>query len=56
MGSKREKVAASIIIIDFLNKKQKKPRTVWERKWIQKRQLHSAYSALSGFHKQGLFS
>jgi len=32
MVSKREKVAASIIIIGFLNKNQKKPRTVWERK------------------------
>lgn len=47
MVSKREKIAAAIIVIDFLSKKQKKPRSVWERKWIQRRKLHGAYNALS---------
>ena len=47
MISKCEKIAAAIIVIDFLSKKQKKPRSVWERKWIQRRKLHGAYNALS---------
>lgn len=47
MVSKREKIAAAIIVIDFLSKKQKKQRSVWERKWIQRRKLHGAYNALS---------
>jgi hypothetical protein len=47
MVSKRKKIAAAIIVIDFLSKKQKKPRSVWERKWIQRRKLHGAYNALS---------
>lgn len=47
MVSKRKKIAAAIIVIDFLSKKQKKPRSVWERKWIERRKLYGAYNALS---------
>lgn len=47
MVSKRQKIAAAIIVISVLNKKQKKPRSAWERKWIQRRQLHGAYDTLS---------
>lgn len=47
MVSKRERIAAAIIIIESLSKKQKKARSVWERKWLQRRQLYGAYDALS---------
>lgn len=47
MVSKREQIAAAIIIIERFSKKQKKPRSVWECKWLQRRKCYGAYDALS---------
>lgn len=46
MISKRKKFAAAVIIINHLNKNKnkRKTRSVWERKWITRRQTLGAYA------------
>ena len=36
-------VAASLIIVSLLKKKKRKPRRIWVRKWLQRREEKSAY-------------